>query len=380
MTIRFILLLGAVSIYGCGSRHNATVTELQQGKDADIQYAQGFNIRHISKLTIINVFNPWEGAKGIEFKYLLCPRGEKIPDSLKKIPVIYTPVKRIICLSTTHIAQLSFIGKVNTLVGVANPGFIGDSIARKMIDDGKILNVGYDQALNYETIVSLKPDLVMAYGVQAETMNQYRKLEDFGIKVILNGEYLETSPLGKLEWVKFMAALYNISEQTSEKFNKVVTAYQQLTKICINAKNKPKILCGIPWKGVWYVPGGESYLARMIADAGGDYIWKGIPQRESIPMNFEKVIEHANEADIWINAGIVNSLNDILAEDERLTVIRSFKEKQVYNNNARSNARGGNEFWESGLIEPEVILKDLIKIFHPELFPGYTLVYYKKLK
>jgi iron complex transport system substrate-binding protein len=378
MTYRVLFII-LFFIFGCHSRQRSN-NSLNPNKHSDlIQYAQGFSIEHINKLTLVKIFNPWEGAKGVEFSYLLRPKGEAIPDSLSKIPVINTPVKRIICLSTTHIAQLTFIGKVNTLVGVANPQFVGDSLARKMIDEGKVVNVGYDQAMNYEAIVSLKPDLVMAYGIQAETMNQYKKLEDFGIKVILNGEYLETNPLGKLEWVKFLAAFYDVADQTSKKFTKIAEEYEQLSKMCINLKNKPKIMSGLPWKGVWYVPGGNSYLAKMIQDAGGDYIWHNIPQRESIPMNFEKVIEHANEADIWINTGLVNSLRDILAEDERLGMIRSFKVKQIYNNNARSNSKGGNDFWESGLIHPQVVLKDLIKTFHPEILPDHSLFYYKKL-
>jgi iron complex transport system substrate-binding protein len=221
--------------------------------------------------------------------------------------------------------------------------------------------------------------MVLAYGIHAETANQYKKLEELGINVVLNGEYLETSPLGKLEWVKFLAAFYNVLAETTQKFDKVEEEYLKLSSMYTNLKTKPKVMSGMPWKGVWYVPGGSSYIARMISDAGGYYIWNSIPQRESIPLNFEKVIEHANEADIWINTGQAKTLIDILSEDERLGMIRSFKERQVYNNNARANNTGGNDFWESGLIHPQIILKDLIKIFHPQLLPDYTLVYYKKL-
>ena len=220
----------------------------------------------------------------------------------------------------------------------------------------------------------------MAYGIQAETMSQYKKLENFGIKVVFNGDYLETSPMGKLEWVKFMGAFYNVSDQTSQKFNKVEEEYGQLSKRCLNLKQRPKVMCGIPWKGVWYIPGGDSYVAKMIADAGGDYIYKNIRKRESVPMNFEKVIEHANEADIWINTDQVGSLRDLMGEDERLGMIRPFKAKQIYNNDARSNPKGGNDFWESGFVQPQIVLEDLIKIFHPELLPKHVLVYYKKLE
>ena len=382
MITRYILLLGTlIFFYGCRSRQSGKSFEYQQTSISDsIKYASGFRFNRFKNVLIIRVFNPWEGAKGIEYKYILCPRGSKVPDSLRGNPIIYTPVKRVVCLSTTHVAQLSFIGRVNTLVGVAGSNFITDTLARKMINDGKVMDVGFDQALNYEVILSLKPDMVLAYGIHAETANQYKKLEELGINVVLNGEYLETSPLGKLEWVKFLAAFYNVLAETTQKFDKVEEEYLKLSSMYTNLKTKPKVMSGMPWKGVWYVPGGSSYIARMISDAGGYYIWNSIPQRESIPLNFEKVIEHANEADIWINTGQAKTLIDILSEDERLGMIRSFKERQVYNNNARANNTGGNDFWESGLIHPQIILKDLIKIFHPQLLPDYTLVYYKKLK
>jgi iron complex transport system substrate-binding protein len=220
---------------------------------------------------------------------------------------------------------------------------------------------------------------VLAYGIQGETATQYKKLEELGIKVVLNGDYLESLPLGKYEWIKFLAAFFDVSSEASEKFTTIEREYLSLTGMCDSLKYKPKVMTGLPWKGAWYVPGGESYLAQMIKDAGGDYIWNDIQQRESVPLNFEKVIERGSTADFWINTGLSNSLNDILNEDMRLEKVKPFQEKRIFNNNAITNPTGGNDFWESGITHPQVILKDLIKIFHPELLPAHKLVYYKKL-
>jgi iron complex transport system substrate-binding protein len=363
----------------CASKQGGT--ELSKiGTTDTVKFAKGFTISRVGKLKIVRVFNPWEGAKGIEYKYVLCPRGVQVPDSLKKNEIIEVPVKRIVCLSTTHIALLSFLDKRNTLVGAASPGYISDTVVRRMVKQKKVLDVGFDQALNYEILISLKPDMVLAYGIQGETATQFKRLEDLGVKVVMDGEYLESSPLGKLEWVKFLAAFYNVSDEATSKFNKIEQEYCQLAKMCDGIKYKPKVMSGLPWKGAWYVPGGESYIAQMIKDAGGDYIWNDIPQRESIPLNFEKVIERASNADIWIDTGASNSLKDILNEDVRLQNIKPFMENQVYNNNALTSPMGGNDFWESGIVRPQVILKDLIKIFHPELLPHYSLVYYQKLR
>ena len=373
-----LILTGIVLLFSCSSKPNGA-SQSKPGTSDTIRYAKGFTINSVGNIKIMRIFNPWEGAKGIEYKYVLCPKGEQVPDSLKNATIIQTPVKRIVCLSTTHIALLSFLDKTSSLVGVSSPQYISDTIVRKMVKDKKVFDVGFDQALNYEILVSLKPDIVLAYGIQGETASQYKKLEELGIKVVLNGEYLEESPLGKLEWVKFLAAFYNVSDEAASKFNKIAQEYNQLAKMCDTIKYKPKIMSGLPWKGAWYVPGGDSYPAQMVKDAGGDYLWNDIHQRESIPLNFEKVIERAAMADIWINTGNSNSIQDIINEDVRLQKVRPLISKQVFNNNALSNASGGNDFWESGIVKPHIILKDLIKIFHPELLPDYSLVYYKKL-
>jgi len=377
--IRNILIsFGFILLACCTSNPKGTSQSKMEIADT-IKYAKGFKISRIGNIKILRVFNPWEGAKGIEYKYVLCPKGDKIPDTLRNANIIYTPVKRIVCLSTTHIALLSFLDKRNTLIGAASPKYISDSVVCQMYKEKKVLDVGFDQALNYEILVSLKPDVVLAYGIQGETATQYKKLEELGIKVVLNGEYLESSPLGKLEWVKFLAAFYDVSADASVKFNKIEQEYIHLAGMCDSLKHRPKIMCGLPWKGAWYVPGGKSYIAEMIKDAGGDYLWNDLSLRESVPLNFEKVIERASNADIWVNTGTSNSLSDILNEDSRLKKVKPFKESRVFNNNALTGKTGGNDFWESGITRPQIILRDLIKIFHPELLPDYSLVYYKKL-
>lgn len=372
------LLLGCFILFGCSPHHSDSGLTNASTSDS-ILFAKGFTISRAGNIKILRVFNPWEGAKGVAYKYILCPKGQLIPDSLRNEKIIYTPVTRIVCLSTTHIALLSFLDKRNTLVGVASPNYVSDSVVRHMYKAGKIMDVGFDQALNYEILVSLKPDLVLAYGIQGETATQFKKLEELGIKVVLNGEYLEPSPLGKLEWVKFLASFYNVSSETSARFNAIAKEYTRLADSCRNLKDKPTVMCGLPWKGAWYIPGGESYLAQMIRDAGGNYLWNDIKQRESVPINFEKVIERASNADFWINTGTSNSLNDVANEDIRLQKVKPFIQKKVFNNNALTCETGGNDFWESGIVRPHIILKDLIKIFHPELLPSHSLVYYKKL-
>ncbi|NJK94131.1 MAG: ABC transporter substrate-binding protein [Bacteroidales bacterium] len=283
------------------------------------KYAEGFKIEKYANYTIVSVFNPWQHAEGVEYKYILGKDKNLVPDSLKKFDFISLPVKKVVCLSTTHLAFLKELGKEDVICGVSAPEFIYDAAIRKKVDQGKIGNVGYDQAINMETILSLKPDFVMAYGVGSEVSGQFQRLKQLGIKVVLNAEYLERTPLGKAEWLKFVGAFFGLEDSATAIFNQTEQSYLNLKNIANTVENeKPFVLSGLPWKGVWYVPGGKSYASNFIYDAGGDYLWKEDTGTESLALSLETVMERAGKADIWINPGSVFSMNEITAMDSRM--------------------------------------------------------------
>ncbi|MCX6257303.1 MAG: ABC transporter substrate-binding protein [Bacteroidia bacterium] len=344
-----------------------------------VSYARGFDISYQKGYRIVSVYNPWQGATDVIERYYLVDKNSSIPDNLKNKTVIGTPVSRVVCLSTTHIALVDFIGKTNTIVGISGGSFVNNEKLRKLINEKKIADVGYDKNLNIELLISLHPDLVVAYGVESNITGILSRLRDLGIPVVINAEYLEETPLGKAEWVKFIAAFYNEEALAEKKFVQIRDDYLKLTEMAAKVISKPKVLTGLPWNNTWYVPGGRSYAAQLISDAGGTYLWNEDQSRESIALSIESAYEKGKYADVWINNGDANSLRDILNNDERLSMLPAFKNAALYNNNARLNIAGGNDYWESGIVSPQVILKDLIAIFHPTLFPGYHLIYYKKL-
>ncbi len=342
-------------------------------------YAKGFAIEKYSDFKILTVYNPWQHAQGVEYKYVLAENPATVPDSLKKFDIIQTPVKRVVCLSTTHLAFIKELNGMDAICGVSAPEFIYDSLIRERVKAGKISNVGYDQAMNIETIISLKPDFVMAYGVGSESSGQFQRLKQLGIKVVFNAEYLEQTPLGKAEWLNFVGAFFNKEDSAALLFKKTSETYMELAQKAASVKEKPMVLSGLPWKGVWYVPGGKSYASNFIYDAGGDYLWKEDRGSESIPLSLETVLERANKAQLWINPGSAASLSEMAMPDSRIKTIRPLQEKKVFNFNRRMSPGGGNDFWESGVVHPDLILKDLIAIFHPELIPNHTFVYYQLL-
>ena len=382
MYLFFVLMIGITMIItSCVGRGQHTVTPASGSSDSvRVEYAQGFTIEKHGGITLLTVSNPWQGAKNVIYRYALCPKGKEIPAEYSPYTIIYTPVERVVCLSTKHVAMLSALGKTSSIKALSGTAFVSDTSVRKAVEMGLVADIGYDQGMNYEKIISLNPDVIFAYGVGGELTGSKARLAALGQKVVFNAEYLERTSLGQAEWIKFMAAFYDCEAQAAEKFNAVRDEYRSLCRLVKDRREKPKILCGLPWQGTWYVPGGKTWMAAMIADAGGDYIRKENTSHESIPVNIETMVHQGRAADLWINTDAARSLNEISKVDERLSLVKPFQNGAVYNNNARAGVGGGNDFFESGAVNPHIILKDMIKIFHPDMLPEHHLYYYMKLE
>jgi len=370
----------SVIVFSCNNR-TQEVKDEEEGKTSDIelQYAKGFSIKKNEVSKFVNIKNPWQGAENVEYKYQLIHKSDSLVKTLSSFQVIRTPIERVICLSTTHIGFLDVLNETESIVAVSGAKYVNNLKLRDKIETNKLQDVGYDNSLNYELIASLKPDLVISFGISGQVAGYNQKLNDLGIQTMIIAEYLEMHPLGKLEWLKLIAALFEKEELAQRYFDKKVKSYNSLTSITKNVENKPDVLLGLPWKGTWYVPGGNSFLAKMIEDAGGNYIWKDNDARESLPLGIESIFAKASEADVWINTGTINHREKILDIDNRFKDFAPYNQGKIYNNNLQLNQNGGNNYWEKGLIEPDVILKDLIKIFQPKLLPNHKLVYYKNI-
>jgi iron complex transport system substrate-binding protein len=343
-------------------------------------YAEGFYVTDEEGIRKLTVVNPWEKARNIQIDYYLVDKTSDIPASLKGKNIIRTPVEKIICLSTTHLAFLDALGEISRVKGISGGIYVSHPIIKKGVENAEIIDVGYGQNLNFEAIIDLQPDVVMVYGVDSEITGFLSKFSDLGIPSILNAEYLETSPLGKAEWIKFAGELFNKGELADSIFGETERKYKELTRISAGQANKPKVMMGLPYRDAWWVPGGDSYMARLIADAGGDYIGSDNSSRESYVISFEEALMWASVADFWLNVGMVTSKSEILAADSRFEKFRVFSQGEIFNNNRRATGLGGNDFWESGVVAPEVILADLISIFHRGALNSQEMTYYQEIK
>lgn len=371
-------MLILICLFSCKQNNRQTKTDCEQNEIFyKPTYSQRFVIEQTGDDKRLVVHNPWQGSRNVKFTYTLTHNNNNDAAHTVKIPV-----ERVICLSSTHLAFIDFIDKIDKIVGVSGAGFISNQNVRQRIADKQIADVGYENYLSYEVIASLNPDVIFAYGVDGELGKVEAKLNEMGIKLVYIGEYLEETPLAKTEWAVAIAAFFDEEEQAIAKLKNIENEYQQLQTLAANVSHKPRVLVNAPYRDVWYLPAVKSTTINLLKDAGGEYIFENETQnaRESNPTNIEYVYAKALDADIWINQNNENSLQQLRGIDARLTEISAFKNKNVYNNNKRLNTHGGNDFWESGVINPQIILKDLIKIFHPNLLPEYELFYYKKLE
>jgi iron complex transport system substrate-binding protein len=346
----------------------------------DVKYARGFCIDDFGSYMMLNVFNPWQNLNNKKLSYLLYKKGTSLPENPNYDVAIQVPVQRVICMSTTHIAMIGALGETGSIAGVSGGQYINDSIVRKGLEMGDIPDIGYEQSLNYEMILSIKPDVIFMYGVTGDITATISRIESLGIPVVLDAEYLENNPLARTEWIKFLACFYNKLNEGIVFFDQQEEKYQDLKNLISGISYKPYVMAGLPWKNTWWVPGGKSFASKLISDAGGRYIWENDTSEEALPLDIESVYDKAVQADIWINSGSAKTIEEIVSTDSRLALFRPYKESEIYNNNARLNPYGGNDYWESGVIYPGTVLKDLISIFHPEILPGYEPVYYRKLE
>jgi len=279
-----------------------------------------------------------------------------------------------------HIAMADFAGAVDAITGLAEAQYVTSPEVRKNLATGKVKEVGNGSAMNYEQIVAMKPDLVMTMGSPVAPFSRYQPLTGAGIPVIMNAEWLETTPLGRAEWVKLMAALLNKEEVVNAKFSAMEQEYNRIKDLAAKTTTKPEVVIGMPFKGTWYVPDGDSYLTQFLRDAGAKYHWSDVISTGSLALDFETVAPIALKADVWLNMGNAQSKAEIAATDQRYTHFNAYQKGALYNSNKRINDIGANDYWESGSVNPHLVLADLIKIFHPELLPDHQLVYYKQLQ
>jgi len=363
---------------GCVENYDAAVDYFPE--KVSIEDATGFVVEYFNNYKVVTVLNPWRGAQE-QFKYVIVQCGTPAPTGIENALVIEAPAKDVIAMSTTQLPHLEKLDLLDRLLGLDSFLYVNNSKVRTLIQAGALVEIGGGAEVNIEKTIEAQPDLVMTYGVGDPQYDAHPKLLEAKIPTVINAEYMEGTPLGRSEWIKFTALFFNKEGKAQEEYAAMKQRYLAVAEKVKNASNKPTVVSGMASKDKWRVPGGGSYAARLILDAGGAYLWAEDTSAGSMQLAFEEVYDKAINADVWLLTAFqrYDSIKAILEDEPRYAGLAAVKSGNVWNYDKRVNENGGNDYWETGVGNPDILLADLAKIFHPELMADHELVFWRQI-
>ena len=372
-----LLLLAAAFAIGCSGPAKHTLSDFTTEVYTPA-HASGFDIRGTEKdaSTLITIRKPWQGAATAE-QYLLVLRDDAEAPSDFEGQIVKAPVRRVVCMSSSHVAMFDAVGQVRRVAGVSGIDYISNPYVREHRLCGEVRDVGYDTNLNFELLAAMRPDLMLLYGVTGENTIVTGKLRELGIPYIYIGDYMEESPLGKAEWLVLAAELCDLRAAGADTLQRIARDYQALKAHPAPDAPRPKVMLNTPYRDTWFLPSSQSYMIRLIEDAGGEYVYTKNDSDTSVAVDMEEAYLLANAADFWLNVGPCNTLAELTAQNPKFSGIPVVRSRNVYNNNRRQTPAGGSDFWESGVVRPDLVLRDLRTIFLGDSVPT---CYYKRLE
>lgn len=373
---KLIFIFSFFVLTGCKKNETTETVKTEIAKNS-IEYASGLSIVKYDDYSVVTVSNPWPNSNK-DFKYILKEKDAKVPDSLQTFTTIQVPLESIVVTSTTNIPFLEMLEVENKLVGFPHTDYISSEKTRALIDKGSVKNVGQNEKLNIEQLIELSPNLIVTFGVDNNnpTLDNLKKS---GLNVLIQGDWMEQSPLGKAEWIKLYGALFGKEDKAKELFDKIVESYDQAKKLAAEKTAGSTVLYGSMYEDVWYVAKGNSWVAEFMKDAHANYLWADLKGTGSEGLSFEKVLDKAKTANVWIASGSFKSLDELQKANPHYGEFDAFKNKNVYSFEGKLGATGGTVYYELAPSRPDLVLKDYIKIFHPDLLPSYEFTFASKL-
>ncbi len=371
---RLLIVLATIALIlsSCGGQSSL---KQEAGDTLSLKYATLLTIVHHEGYTTAEIRNPWKKGKVLH-SYVLVPRDSKVPQEFSHSTVIRTPVKRAAVFTTVHCALLNTLGHVDDIVGVADLKYIKIAAVQERVRQGLTADCGGGLNPVVEKIMDIKPDIIMLSPF--ENAGGYGKLEEINIPLVECAEYMETSPLGRAEWMKFYGMLYGEEQRADSLFNVVDSCYQQLKLIATEAGEGRSVLLDRMVGSVWYVPGGRSTIGQMVKDAGGQYAWATDDHAGSIALPFETVLERAGDSEVWMfrySSDHDQNYQELLGEQRGYTELKAYQERNAYGCNVEQSL-----FYEESPFRPDYLLSDFIQILHPQLNKRVPLRYYQKLR
>lgn len=351
----------------CSCGKSVTETEI-----ATMDYAQGFSVTDCGSYTKLVVNNPWKPGAALH-TYILINRDSVIPQDLPSGTVVKVPLRNVLVYSDVHARVIKELGCIESVTGVCDAKYFKTPEIWEGLHSGHIMNCGSTMAPAVEKIISIKPEAVLLSPFENAG---YGALERMNIPIVELADYMESTPLGRAEWIKVMGLLFGKETVADSIFAQTQKSYTDLVAKTAKVKTHPKVISEYVINGVWYVPGGKSYKAALYKDAGAIYPWVDDASTGSLALDFPQVLNKAKDADFWFVTTFGTDLNN-----------KNFLD--LYPGNNQFNAyQKGNIFYANSEVSsvfeetpfhPELLLSEYVKIFHPELLPDYELRYYQKM-
>ena len=369
--ILFTFLLALLS--SCGGR-SKTASVIEAEKAIPLRYAENLNLSATEDYTIARLRNPWDTTR-ILHTYVLVDKEKSLPADLPEGTLVRTPLSKAVVYSSVHCGLLNQIGALKSIGGVCDLKYIKLQEVQDGCRTGSIADVGNGMNPDIEKIIDLHPDAIMLSPF--ENSGGYGRVEKLNIPIIECADYMETSALGRAEWMRFYGLLFGEAQKADSLFAEVEKNYNELKALVAPLSYAPSVISELKNGSAWYVPGGKSTSARIYADAGANYVFADDEHSGSVPLTFETVFDKGQNADFWLikyNQAIDKTYKELEQDYAPYTGFRAFKERNIYGCNT-----GKVDFYEDSPFHPDRLLKDLIKIFHPTLLEGYELKYFTKL-
>ncbi|PWG05104.1 ABC transporter substrate-binding protein [Polaribacter aquimarinus] len=370
----FFLLI----ILGISCKKEIVKIDKKTPLESTIKYAKGFDIVVENGIKKLIIKSAYQNSDKIS-EYIIFEK-QKNTIRHKKQNEIGIPTKHIVVTSTTHIPMVELLNEEKSIIGFPYSKYVSSEKTRALIDNGSIKEIGKESSLNTEILLALQPELIVGYSVSSADKS-LSTLQKSGINVIYNGDWLEETPLGRAEWIKFFGVLFDKEKQADSIFKSIETNYLDAKQIALQSTKKPTILSGaIMSKDIWNLPAGDSFVAQFLKDANLDYLWKDSTGKGSLSLSFESVFDKGANADFWIAPGYFSSKEQLLNSNELYNQFKAFKKNQIYTPSTKKGKTGGVIYYELAPTRPDLVLKDIIKITNPDLLPNYQLTFFEKMK
>lgn len=373
ISLSIALLIAVLLLSACGGR-SSTASVSSQGDTVRLHYSSNLSIIDYDAYTVAQLRNPWDTAKVLH-TYILVDKEQPLPEGLPKGTIVRTPLSKAVVYSSVHCSLIEQFGALKSIGGVCDLKYIKMPEIEEGCRNGTIVDVGDSMTPNIEKIIDMHPDAILLSPF--ENSGGYGRVEKLNVPVIECADYMETSSLGRAEWMRFYGLLFGKGQEADSLFASIEQNYKSLSALVARISYAPSVMCDLKTSSTWYTPGGNSTIARLYADAGAHYIFREDTNSGSLPFPFEVIFERGQQADFWLmryNQPTDKTYSELEKDFAPYAGFRAFKERNIYGCNTNRVA-----FYEETPFHPDWLLKDLIKIFHPGLLEEYELRYYSKL-